>query len=212
MSDRQLIPQQGGERQLMAATDQRPTGIPPGMEQEVAGGEQPASPEEENDLQQMVTKIDTFIHGRKSRDAVIDQLNQRDMSIPAAVGRVAAQIVGAIAQQASATGKELGDDVLQWGGAHAVEELMEVGATAKFFEVEKDSPEYDEMVRLALLEAYKAHGEQMLKGPNAEKLSADAANYWASQAAQEVDDGTADPEFLAATGNSPRQLIAEAGG
>lgn len=183
-----------------ATANTRPTGIPPGMEQEASGEEVPATPEEEAQLEQAVTKIDTYIHGRKSRDAVLDQLNQRDLEIPAAVGRVAAQIVTTVAEQAKANGVELSNDVLQYAGAHAVEELMEVGTAAGFFKIDEDSPEYNELLQLALMEGYKAHGEKLLAGPDADRISAEAQDTWATEAAKEVDAGTADPEYLQAVG------------
>lgn len=175
----------------------RATGIPPGMEDQIGADEVPASPEEEAVLEQAATKIRRMIHGRKSRDYVVDMLNDRNVPVPQAVGRVAAQMVETIKEQAAAGKVELDDELLMNVGVIAAKELLDVGIAGGFYPLEEDTPEYDEALQQAVLEGVKAHGERVLASPKGATLSEEAQNVWAQKVAEEVDAGTADPEYLA---------------
>lgn len=186
------------DKQLLSPDDPgiRATGVPPGMEGEVGNEQAPASPEEETQYQQAETKMMQMIHGRKTRDRVIDILNDRDVPVQEAVGRAAEQVITTIAAQAKAAKVELSNDLLMNLGVHAVKELLDIGIAGGFFPMKEGTPEYDKVLQLAVLEGVKKHGEKVLAGPGGQKASEDAQNHWAGQVAQEVDAGTADPEYL----------------
>lgn len=184
------------DKQLLSPEDVRATGIPPGMEAEVGEGQVPASPEEETQYQQAETKMMRMIHGRETRDRVIDILNDRDVPVQQAVGRAASQIIGAIHDQARAAKVELSNDLLMNLGLETVKELLDVGIAGGFFPINEGTPEYENVLKMAMLEGVKAHGEKILASPDGKKLSEDAQNHWANEVAKEVDAGTADPEYL----------------
>lgn len=186
--------------------DLRATGVPPGMEDQIGAAEVQASPEEEAQLEQAATKIRRMIHGRKSRDYVVDMLNDHNVPVPQAVGRVAAQMVETIKEQASAGKVELDDELLMNVGVITAKELLDVGIAGGFYPLKEGTPEYDEALQQAVLEGVKAHGERVLASPKGAKLSEEAGSVWAQKVAEEVDAGTADPEYLAmARGGEPQQ-------
>lgn len=207
---RQLLPPDA-----VAGPDVRASGIPPGMEGQVGQEESQATPQEEAQLEQAVTKMRRMVHGRSSRNQVVDQLNDKDVPVQTAVGRTAAGIVGTIEKQAKASGVKLSPELVVQLGMHTVDELLEVGIAGRFFPLKAGTPEFQKVADLSMLEGAKFHGEQLLRGPDAGKLSEEAQNSWAHNVAQEVDDGTASPDYLAATrGGGPaaappggRQLI-----
>jgi hypothetical protein len=186
------------EKQLLSPDELniRATGIPPGMEGEVSSEQVPASPEEENQYQQAETKMMRLVHGRETRDHVIDILNDRDVPVQQAVGRAASQIIGTIHDQAKAAKVELSSDLLMNLGLETVKELLDVGIAGGFFPLKEGTPEYEQVLKMAMLEGVKAHGEKVLASPDGKKLSDDAQNHWANEVAKEVDAGTADPEYL----------------
>lgn len=169
-----------------------PTGLPPGMQQGDLEGidENTVSPEEQAQYDQFVTKALTLIHGEKSQDAILEQLNQKDLELYEAVGRSAAQMAMALADQAKAAGIELSPDVV-WHATkdYIVPELFEIGEASRIF---PEAPQ--EQIDMAFLEATKVYGEQMLEGPDGGKLSEEAENFYAEQVAREVDSGEVDPD------------------
>lgn len=195
------------DREIVSAQDMRATGIPPGVDASQIGTDEPtATPQDEQQLEQAVTKMRRMVHGRSSRNQVIDQLNDKDVPVPQAVGRTAAGIVGTIEQQAKASGIALDNSVLVELGMHTVQELLEVGIAGGFYKgLKEGTPQYEEVAKLAMLEGAKSHGEKILAGPGAQKASEQAQDYWAQQIAQEVDNGTADPRYLAAARSGPGQ-------
>lgn len=196
---RLLSPLPGDFHQGEARGDLRATGIPPGMEGQLGQGEQPATPEQEQQLNQAVTKMRQMVHGRQSRDHVIDQLNDRNVPIQEAAGRTAANIVGTIQDQAEASGVKLDGDLLVQLGMHTVDELLDVGIAGGFYKLKEGSPELQRVAEMAMLEGAKAMGNKLLASPKAGKHTEDAQNAWAHQVANEVDSGTADPRYLAMT-------------
>jgi hypothetical protein len=203
------------EKQLLSPDDPglRATGIPPGMEGDVGPDQVPASPDEETQYQQAESKAMRMIHGRKTRDRVIDLLNDEKVPVQQAVGRAAEQIVMTIADQAKAAKVELSNDLLMNLGVQVTKELLDVGIAGGFFPLKEGTPEYEKTLQLAVLEGVKAHGEKVLAGPDGAKASEEAQNHWAGQVAQEVDDGTADPEYLqmARGGGQPQRQLLEVG-
>lgn len=193
MPRREVMP----ETEAVDVQGLRATGIPPGMEGQIGQEEVPATAQEEGQLEQAITKMMRMVHGRQSRDATIDAINNHQVPVHEAVGRQAAVIVATIKEQADAAGVKLDDEVLLNLGQHTVNELLEVGMAGRFFPFEDGSPQHIEVFKLSMLEGVKVHGEQVLRGQDAKRLTDEAGSYWAQQIAREVDEGTADPEFLA---------------
>lgn len=168
----------------------------------------PASPEEQQDLHQLMVKAGTMIHGRASRDAVLDSLHQPNLTVAQSVGHTAASILMAINDQKKATTQQpIDNDVLNEAAKHLIPELMDLGISAGIFPIKPPagdnlqpgvgSDPYNKTMRMALLEATKVYGESLLRQPNAPQLTEAAGNMWALGVRQEMANGTADPKYKA---------------
>lgn len=175
-------------------------------------GSIPASPQEQADLQQVMTKAGTMIHSRASRDQVLNSLHDPSGTIAQAVGRTAAHILMTVDQQKQASGAgALDHDVLLEAARHVIPELMDVGIAAGIFPIKPPpnqaqlpgpgagSDPYNMQIKMAMLEATKVYGEQQLRRPDAHVLTQQAQDTWADKVRQEVSNGTADPKYLAVT-------------
>jgi hypothetical protein len=196
---------------LEATAGKRPQLIPGGG---APPDEEQASPQEQSELEQVVTKALRMIHGQKSRAATMKLLHDPNGTIPEVVGRAAVNLLSTIGDMKNASTKEsISPDVLKEAAAYVIPELLTTGIAAGIFDVE-DAPdgaevgtgntEYDQLVQLSTLEAAKAYGEKRLAGPNAEAESAAAADDWAAGVAEEVRNGTADPEYMARARPAPQ--------
>lgn len=186
------------ERNLM---DVKPTGLPPGVTPEAVAAEEQSetpSPEEQATYDKFVNRAINFIHGEQTEDKVLAMLNQSGSPVHETVGRTAAKVVQLVQQSAQSSGAKLLPELLKQAGAEVVELLMELGAEAKVFPMTPDSPEYQEALDLAYLEGMKVYGEDLLAGPDGDKISAEAGDEYARQVAAEADRGEIDPEFAAA--------------
>jgi hypothetical protein len=183
-------------------------------------GEIAASPEEEAVLDQVVSKAMTMIHGRKSRDAVIQSLHNPREEVAAVVGRVGANILMAVSEQKGvATGVPVDPEILREAAGYVIPELMQVGVAAGIFpfeapdddaeEVGAGTTEFDQQSRLAMLEAVKVYGESQLRQPGSQAKSEAAGDEWARGISQEVQDGTADSQYMAVA--RPTNLINDGG-
>lgn len=182
-------------------------------------GNVPASAQEQADFRQLMIKAGQIIHGRASRDAVLNSLHQPDRTVAQAVGATAAQILMTIdGQKQAVTQAPLSPEVLKEAARYVIPELMDVGISAGIFPIKPppggpatnmDGPGnerdqgpgagtdvYNREIRMALLEATKVYGESQLKGPNAQQLTAKAQDDWAANVRQEVQNGTADPAYM----------------
>jgi hypothetical protein len=180
----------------------------------------PASAQEQQDLQQTLLKAGQMIHGRASRDAVLNSLHAPNMTVAQAVGQTAAQVLMTVnGQKQAVTKAPLSNDVLQEAARYVIPELVDIGISAGIFPLKpppggaatntdgpgngKDqgpgvgSDPYNRTIRMAMLEATKVYGEAQLKGPNAQQLTANAQDEWASNVRKEVQNGTADPKYMA---------------
>lgn len=204
------VPPPGGEAGAQPAAEPaageevRPRLIP-GTDQ--TEGEVPASPQDEADLSQVVDKALLMIHGRKARDQILKSLHDPNGTVAEVVGRLTVQILMTISDQKSAGGgQKLSEDLLQEAAGYIVPELLKVGCAAGIFpfdDPDSDEPgagtdEFDKQVKMAMLEAVKYYGEKVLKQPDAQQRSDEASSQWAAGVAQEVDNGTASPEFMKA--------------
>lgn len=208
-----LIPPEGEEDPAAAAAgmpaedpgmgdDVRPRVIPGTDEQ---SAEMPATDAEQSELEQVVAKALMVVHGRKSRDRVLQQIHDPELTVAQAVGRTAVSILSTIAGQKEAVTREpLSESVLHEALGYVVPELLKVGVAAGIFPFDDPDDEepgggntpFDKQARLATLEAVKSYGERELSGPNAERRSGEAQDDWARGVAQEVQSGQADPEYM----------------
>lgn len=186
------------ERDLMEV---KPTGLPSGVTPEQVAAEaesETPSAEEQQLYDKFVTRAIAFIHGEQTEGAVLDMLNQKDAPVHVNVGKAAAKIVQMVQQSAVSSGANLSRDLLEQAGSEVVTDLMETGVAAKIFPLEVDSKEYDQALEMSLLEGFKAYGEEMLAGPDGEKVSQQAQEEYLREVAGEADRGEIDPAFAAA--------------
>lgn len=177
-----------------------------------------ASPQEQADLEQFVSKAMMMIHGQKSRDQTVQALHNPRDPMPQTIGRITANIIETIAKQKAAADQQPVDkDLMREAAGYVVPELVEVASAAGLIDMEVpqegevgggDTP-FDELVRLSMLEAVKAYGERKLREPGAEAEVEAAGDEWAQQVAAEVQSGQADPEYMAMA--RPQQLIPTGG-
>lgn len=189
----------------------------PGTDQ--TRGNVPASPQEQDDFRQLMIKAGQIIHGRASRDAVLNSLHQPDKTVAQAVGSTAAQILMTVdGQKQAVTRTPLSPELLKEAARYVIPELMDVGISAGLFPLRPPpggaasntdgsgngrdqgpgagSDVYNREIRMAMLEATKVYGQAQLNGPNAKQLTANAQDDWAANVRQEVQSGTADPSYM----------------
>lgn len=186
--------------------------------------EEATTPEEQQFYDTFMNKAIEFIHGPKSSRAVLKHLNQKDMSVPEAVGRTTAMIAKNIVQSAKIAEVKVSPDAIFGAGQEIVEELLELGSRAGIFPIdwpEDDkaelTPEQEKMAQDAFATAAQFYGEDLLKSPEGEALSRQAQDEVLRQVQSEVKSGRASPDFMVTNGDSveggvKRALIASNGG
>lgn len=184
---------------LPKPTGAGPDGVVPASD---PAEEESVSSEEQAQYEQFVTKAMQFIHGEKTRDAILDHLNQTDLSVPEAVGRTAAFVVRGVAGVAKAQDVELSADVVFHAGREIVEELMLTGSKAGIlpidFPEEEDAelpPETEQLVEQAFAVGAHEYGKAFVQSEEGQALAPEAADFYARQVAKEADAGTLHPEF-----------------
>lgn len=176
----------------------KPTGTPPGMSPAMFDevDETTVLPQEQAQYDQIVNQAMRMIHGERSRDKVLEQINRPEMPVYQAVGRTAAMMAQAITQKAKTSGQELSPDAVWHAGADViVPEIMIVGVESNIFPFKQDSEEFQTQMEMAFLEGNKVYGEQMLQGPDAQRFSQEAQDFYTEQIALEADEGTLAPGF-----------------
>jgi len=174
-----------------------PTGLPPGVTQEQADAtvtDESVSPAEQGQYDQIVNKAARFIYGNPEK--VVASLNQKDLPAHEAIGRVVAQVMKMVESSAKAAGEKLSPDVMFAAGEEVTQAVMEVGTASKVLPLNPDAPEYEKIGAMAMMEAAKVFGDEMLQSPKAQEYSESAGNQWAHNIAQEVDQGVADPRYM----------------
>jgi type III secretion system FlhB-like substrate exporter len=186
--------------------------------------EEATTPEEQQFYDTFMNKAIEFIHGPKSSRDVLKHLNQKDMSVPEAVGRTTAMIAKNIVQSAKLAEVKVSPDAIFGAGQEIVEELLELGSRAGIFPIdwpEDDkaelSPEQEKMAQDAFATAAQFYGQDLLKSPEGEALSREAQSEVLRQVQSEVKSGRASPDFMVTNGDSveggvKRALIASNGG
>ena len=182
------------ERELM---DVRPTGLAPGEEppEAVEGDPEKPTAEEQRLYNRFVMRAINFIHGEQTQNKVLAMMNHPDQPVHVNVGRAASRIVQLIQQSAESSGQRLPDSVVYSAGQEIITELLETGVEAKIFPLEIDSKEYDQTLDLSFLEAVKAYGEDLLKGPDGEQVSREAQDAYSREVAREADAGEIDSDL-----------------
>lgn len=186
--------------------------------------EEAVTPEEQSFYDTFMNKAIEFIHGPKSSRAVLKHLNQPDLSVQEAVGRTTAMIATNIVESAKMAGAKVNPDAVFGAGQEIVEELFELGSRAGIFPVdwpqddsEQLTPEQEKMAQDAFAVAAQYYGQNMLKSPEGQSMSAQAQDEVLRQVQSEVKGGTASPDFMVTNGQSveggvKRALIASNGG
>jgi hypothetical protein len=174
-----------------------PTGLPAGVNPEDVQqqSETDVSPEEQKQYDQIVRFAAGLIY--KNPKQTLASLNQNDMPIHKAVGRVGAQIAQVIEDSAAAKGDKLDPTTFWHAGSEIISMLMDLGTQAKVFQLDPESDRYQHESAMAMMEAEKIVGEKTLQdkklGP---QVSAEAQDAWSWNIAKEVDGGQASPEYM----------------
>lgn len=155
------------------------------------------SPEEQAQYTQVIKQVASVIY-KTPRDFVA-AMSRPDEPVHVQVGRIAAQLGMAIEQKAKASGQELNPDVMFHAGDEVVGMLLDLAIKGGAVKLDPESEQYQKVHGLSMMEAEKAFGERMLADPKKAPLAIDeAGNAWAQGIASEVEDGSADPEFMKA--------------
>jgi hypothetical protein len=198
MSNRQLVAEQ--------SEPMRPTGVMPGQDREPEEMDPEAvDPAEQQVYDQLMVKAMETIHGQKSSPAVLAHMNQKDLTVPEAVGRTASWLLGAISGSAKAAKQPIPPDVAFHAAAEIVQELYEFGAAAKIFPKEALNPETVEQAWLHTIDDRYA---EELQTPEGKAAMREAQDLFAQGIAVETDAGALDPQF----GAGPERELVAAGG
>lgn len=186
--------------------------------------EEAVSPDEQQFYDTFMNKAIEFIHGPKSSRQVLQHLNQKDMSVPEAVGRTTAMIAKNIVESAKMAKAKVSPDAVLGASQEIVEELLDLGTRAGIFPIdwpEEDadnlSPEQEKLAQDSLAYAAEVYGKELLKSPEGESISRDAQNEVLRQVQSESKAGTANPDFMVTNGNTveggvKRAIMASNGG
>lgn len=134
--------------------------------------EQPASEEEQAQYLDLLSRVTAFVHDTKENedgeapaDKVMDMLANPDLAQEVAIGHTTALILQMFHNNAKRQGVEYSGDVLREVGMDLVGELYEtamaVGIYEDMSEAEAYTPEQEEMLEMAVLEATKKFGEYL---------------------------------------------------
>ena len=186
--------------QQAVPADLFPTGTPPGADASVLEDidETAVSPEEQREYDQIVNKAAEFIY--KEPKKVLSAINNTDVPIHEAVGRVMANIGQAIEKSAEAAGQKLSPDTMFHAAGEIAAVILDLGIEAGILPLDPESDEYQKVLGMSMMEATKAFGERMIADPKKGPVyREDAENTWASRVAEEVAAGQADPRFVEMT-------------
>lgn len=187
--------------------------------------EEAVTPEEQQFYDTYLDKAMEFIHGPKSSREVLQHLNQKEMSVPEAVGRTTAMIAKNIVQSAKIAKAKVNPDAVFGASQEIVEELLDLGSRAGIFPIEwpeedgEDSltPEQQQLAQDSFACAAEVYGNDLLKSPEGAEISQDAQTEVLRQVQAESKAGTADPNFMVTNGNTveggvKRAIMANNGG
>lgn len=187
--------------------------------------EEAVTPEEQQFYDVFVNKAMEFIHGPKSSRQVLQHLNQKDLSVPEAVGRTTAMIAKNIIQSAKIAEQKVSPEAVFSAGQEIVEELLDIGTRARVLPIEwpeedgEDAlgPEQQQLAQDSLTFAAQYYGQDLLKSEDAESVKQEAQGEVLRQVQREVKAGVANPDFMVTNGNTveggvKRAIMANNGG
>ena len=183
----------GAEPQLYEEV--RPKGVEPAQAvQEGEGNEEQPTPEEEGQYDQLVHRMVKYVDD--NQEMILHNLN-KDEPVYMNVGHTAAKIAEAAVGGANAMEADISPDAAFNAGAHLVEILMDLGDAAGIWPFEPDDPQYNQQMEAALIQLQKEAGEKALAEDDG-SLQSEAADFMATNVAQEADAGTLDPNYVQA--------------
>lgn len=170
--------------------------------------EEAVTPQQQAFYDQFMNKAVEYIHGPKSSRAVLKHLNQRDLSVPEAVGRTTAMIVKNIVGSAKTAKQPIDSDAVFGAAQEIVEELLQVGSAAKVIPLDwpqddsEPPPELAKVAQDSLAMAAYYYGDDLTKSGEGKELQGQAQNEVLRQIHQEAQDGTINPEFMKSDPNT----------
>lgn len=187
-----------------------PTGRMPGEQDPVDPMDETAvSPEEQQFYDTFMNKAIEYIHGPKSSRAVLKHLNQKDLSVPEAVGRTAAMIATNIIGSAQAAKQEVNSDAVFGAGQEIVEELLHYGSKAGIFPIEwpddgkqELTDEQSQLAQDSFALATKYFGDDFLKTPQGKDMQGAAQTEVLRNIQKEKQAGTLSPDFMVTDPNT----------
>jgi len=160
------------------------------------------SPEEQEQYEDFVSRALHFINDTRTpaggkgikapADAILERMNQRDLTVPEAIGGTCADVAFMIHNNAKRQGVEYEADVLWHGADEIMSQLLDLGRAAGIFP--KLPPENSEdeakLLGAAKAEAAKAFGEKLIA--TGQNPQAEAQSYMQEQMQREADTGELD--------------------
>lgn len=186
-----------------------PTGRMPGeVDQPDPMDEEAVSPEEQQFYDTFMNKAIEYIHGPKSSKAVLKHMNQKDLSVPEAVGRTTAMIASNIVSSAQAAKQDVNSDAVFSAGQEIVEELLSYGSQAGIFPIdwpaegEELTPEQEQIAQDSFALAAKYFGDGFLQTQQGKALQTDAQSEVLRNIQSEKQAGTLNPDFMVTDPNT----------
>jgi len=210
-NDQQPPPQQGqGPAPAVGPADAMgPIASPVDMAGIMPTGKMPGTPEfnEEEPTEQEQAQYDQFVKkalGFMSQhtDELVASMNNKEQPVHMNVAALAVKLGKGIYGMAQSAGEEIGMEVIQAAGAEIIEHLMELGVAAQIFPFSEEADEYEQVQAMALLEAEKIVGEELIGSPKYDgAMQEQAQNFYAQQVAGEVQRGETPENFHENIGN-----------
>lgn len=169
-----------------------PTGLD--GESTAAPDEEAVSAEEQAAYDQFVTRAMQFVEQNPVN--MVRRLSDKNRPVFQNVGQMTYKLGRMVADSAAAAGQEIDPDVAFHAGEELVSMLMELGDAAGLWPFKQDSAEYEESMAMALMEASRLAGEDMLESPDAAQYSDEAGNVLATRVAEERERGEVPDEFF----------------
>jgi hypothetical protein len=175
----------------------RPTGKMPGTPE--FNEEEPTELEQQQ-YDQFVGKAIDFMS--QNTTEIMASMNNAQQPVHMNVASIAVKLGRGVYGMAKSAGEDIGMEVIHAAGAEIVEHLMELGVTSKIFPFTEESEEYEQIQAMALLEAEKIVGEELVKSPQyTAEMQEGAQNFYAQQVAGEVQRGESPENFHENIGN-----------
>ncbi|MEE8403388.1 MAG: hypothetical protein V3R93_06510 [Candidatus Hydrothermarchaeaceae archaeon] len=205
----EFLPQTGkAELAAEAATpppQQIPAGIPQGagmgatQQNPLDATDEQASPEEQEQYEELFLKVMGAVNdvrespgGTSSADAIVKMMSVKGKEAHVAIGTTAGMIMTQMIDMAKRQGKEYDGRIVQEVGMDLIIELTEIANLSGAIEniPKDDSPEFDKLIELSVLEATKFYGEHQIRTGQADQQG--HMNELQGQMQREADSGELD--------------------